>query len=420
MIEMEKVGRQARAASKTLALISAKQKNQALEEMASALLRKQAEIIAANQVDVAGARDHGLSEAMVDRLVITPERLVSIVADLRHVAQLEDPVGEKFEQRTLDNGLLLYKQRVPVGVLGVIYESRPNVTVDITGLALKSGNAAILRGGSETIHTNRILVDIIRAQLEDCGLPVDAIQFIDSPDRDLIAQLLRMYEYVDLIIPRGGAGLHKYCRENSLIPVIVGGIGICHLYVDQTADLQNSLDIIHNAKVQRPSVCNALDTVLVDQRVAAEFLPQLVERMAAAGVRLVVTENTIDYLSSPYTSKIEPAGPEDFDREWLSLVMGIKVVSGLEEAMQHIQDHSTFHSDGILTRDPQAMERFVNTIDSAVVYVNASTRFTDGAQFGLGAEVAVSTQKVHARGPMALRELTSYKWVVIGTGQIRK
>ena len=308
---------------------------------------------------------------------------------------------------------------MPIGVLGVIYEARPNVTIDITSLALKSGNAAILRGGSETIRSNRELVTLIRETLDEHGISEDTIQFIDSPDRALVQEMLRLYDDIDLIIPRGGAGLHKFCKENSLIPVIVGGMGICHLYVDETADLEKALEIIYNAKVQRPSVCNALDTLLVNQAIAADFLPRVITKLEPARVKFKIADDSVSFLNPDSAHGIELAGRDDFDTEWMSLILGLRVVNNLEEAIEHIAVHSTAHSDGILSQNSAAQQQFVNQVDSAAVYVNASTRFTDGAQFGLGAEVAISTQKVHARGPMALEELTSYKWVVWGDGQVR-
>jgi glutamate-5-semialdehyde dehydrogenase len=333
------------------------------------------------------------------------------------VANLPDPVGDVFEAGTLPNGLQVRKQRVPVGVLGVIYEARPNVTVDVAGLALKSGNAVILRGGSETLCSNRALVASLQRALAASGIPADAIQFIDSPDRALVLELLHLKDHVDMIIPRGGAGLHEFCRENSHIPVITGGIGICHLFVDDTADQEAALRIIHNAKTQRPSVCNALDTALVHRAIAPEFLPRLVEHLASAGVTFRAEPVAASLLNH---ASVSPAGPNDFDTEWLSLVLGLKVVDGLAEAMEHIATHSTAHSDGILTRTDANAQRFIAEVDSAAVYVNASTRFTDGAELGLGAEVAISTQRLHARGPMALRELTTYKWVIIGENHVRQ
>jgi glutamate-5-semialdehyde dehydrogenase len=306
----------------------------------------------------------------------------------------------------------------------VIYEARPNVTLDVAGLALKTGNAVILRGGSETLRTNRELVGVIRRVLQDCDLPEDAVQFIDDPDRARVMELLQMYEYVDMLIPRGGASLHQFCRENSRIPVITGGIGICHLFVDESADLGAALKVLYNAKTQRPTVCNALDTALVHRSVAAKFLPQLVADLEPAGVTFRADESAVpfllrDDLERGLPASLSPARPGDFDTEWLSLVLGLKVVDGIDEAIEHITIHSTQHSDGILTRDEANARRFIAEVDSAAVYVNASTRFTDGSQLGLGAEVAISTQRLHARGPMALRELTTYKWVVQGDYTIR-
>jgi glutamate-5-semialdehyde dehydrogenase len=418
-MEVHNIARQARAASKKLALVSAETKNAVLMTLAQKLMSQQSAVLAANAADIKDARQNGLSDALIDRLLLTPERLEGIARDVEHVAALPDPIGQIFAERTLENGLKLYKQRVPIGVLGVIYEARPNVTIDITSLALKSGNAAILRGGSETIRSNRELVALIRETLDEHGISEDTIQFIDSPDRALVQEMLRLYDDIDLIIPRGGAGLHKFCKENSLIPVIVGGMGICHLYVDETADQEKALEIIYNAKVQRPSVCNALDTLLVNQAIAADFLPRVITRLEPARVKFKIAADSVAYLKLDDAHGIELAGRDDFDTEWMSLILGLRVVNNLEEAIAHIAVHSTAHSDGILSQNSDAQQQFVNQVDSAAVYVNASTRFTDGAQFGLGAEVAISTQKVHARGPMALEELTSYKWVVWGDGQVR-
>jgi glutamate-5-semialdehyde dehydrogenase len=331
---------------------------------------------------------------------------------------LPDPVGEVIEGRVLPNGLQLSQRRTPIGVLGVIYEARPNVTVDIATLALKTGNAVILRGGSETLRSNLTLVDVIREALSRTDIPLDAVQYISNPDRALVAELLRLDAYVDMIIPRGGAGLHKLCRQKSTIPVITGGLGICHLYVEPSADLTGAVNVIENAKVQRPSVCNALDTLLVHRDVAAEFLPMVAARLGTLGVELRAADAAWELLSG--SECVVEAGPDDFDQEWLALILGIKVVDGLDEAIAHIQAHSTGHSDGILTNDWQHATRFVNEIDSSAVFVNASTRFNDGGQFGLGAEVAISTQKLHARGPMGLKELTTYKWVVYGDMHVRK
>jgi glutamate-5-semialdehyde dehydrogenase len=348
--------------------------------------------------------------------MLNASRLADIADSLRIVANLPDPVGERFDAETLPNGLQVHKQRVPLGVIGVIYEARPNVTVDVAGLALKSGNAVVLRGGSETLNSNRALTASLQHALMQSGVPIEAIQFIDSADRALVLELLHLKDYVDMIIPRGGAGLHEFCRENSHIPVITGGIGICHLFVDDTADQDAALRIIHNAKTQRPSVCNALDTVLVHRAIAQGFLPRVVEHLAPAGVTFRAEPAAASMLRH---DTVSPSGTDDFDTEWLSLVLGLKVVDGLDEAIEHIAAHSTAHSDGILTRTNANAQRFIAEVDSAAVYVNASTRFTDGTELGLGAEVAVSTQRLHARGPMALRELTTYKWVIVGENHVR-
>ena len=418
------MGKQARRAAQSLAGAETVQKNSALTTLAEQLLAQSAVILAANAQDVAESQAAGLAPSMLDRLTLNPARLEGIVSELRQTISLPDPVRETFEQATLPNGLKIHKQRVPLGVIGVIYEARPNVTVDVAGLALKSGNAVILRGGSETLRTNRALVTIIRSALEEHGLPQAAVQFIDSPDRALVLELLQLHEYVDIIIPRGGAGLHAFCRENSRIPVITGGTGICHIFVDASADLKAALPVIHNAKTQRPSVCNSLDTLLVHRAVAADFLPRVVEYLGKAGVTFRADPAALETLraSGPggLPAFVQPAGPQDFDTEWMSLVLGLKVVDGLEEAIRHTNAHSLGHSDSILTADDGNALTWINEVDSAAVYVNASTRFTDGNQFGLGAEVAVSTQRLHARGPMALRELTTYKWVVVGDYHVRQ
>ena len=413
LIEM---GQQAKRAARTLARLTTDRKNAALQCLADALLADRDAILAANATDVESGQADGLPASSIDRLTLDESRLAGIADSLRQVASLPDPVGEIFDKETLPNGLQVRKQRVPLGVLGVIYEARPNVTVDVAGLALKSGNAVILRGGSETLRSNRALVTTLQGALTRSGVTSDGVQFIDSPDRARVLELLHLRDYVDMIIPRGGAGLHEFCRENSHIPVITGGIGICHLFVDESADPEAALRILHNAKTQRPSVCNALDTVLVHRKIAQGFLPRLVEHLAPAGVTFRAEPQAAGMLSH---ASVTPAGEKDFDTEWLSLVLGLKVVEGLNEAMDHIAAHSTGHSDGILTRTEEHARRFIAEVDSAAVYVNASTRFTDGSELGLGAEVAISTQRLHARGPMALRELTTYKWVIVGDGHVR-
>lgn len=416
-MSMKEMGQRARAAARPLARATADQKNAALAALSDRLMADRVEILAANAKDVNAAQADKLSPAMLDRLTLDESRLAGMASDLRNVAALPDPVGEIFDATTLPNGLALHKRRVPIGVLGVIYEARPNVTVDVAGLALKTGNAVILRGGSETLSSNRALAAVIRRALTDSHLPADAVQFVDDADRARVTELLTLDEYVDMIIPRGGANLHRFCREHSHIPVITGGIGICHLFVDESADLDAALNVIYNAKVQRPTVCNALDTALVHRTVAAGFLPRLVNHLGTAGVTFRADASAQPF--TPADPRVAPAGADDFDTEWLALILGIKVVGSLDEAITHIVAHSTGHSDGILTRDDAHAARFVAEVDSAAVYVNASTRFTDGGQFGLGAEVAISTQRLHARGPMGLRELTTYKWVIIGAGHVR-
>jgi len=419
-IDLEAMGQAARKASRQLATLTSQQKNNALLAIAAELEMNAAAILAANNEDIERGRANGLTPALLDRLLLNEKRLAGLVADTRRIVDLPDPVGEEFEARLLPNGLRLSKRRIPVGVLGVIYEARPNVTIDIATLCLKTGNAAILRGGSETLCSNIALVELIQTALTKVGLPPASVQAITDPDRALVRQLLRLDQYVDMLIPRGGASLHRLCRDESSIPVITGGMGICHVFVDESADQVRAVDIIENSKVQRPSVCNALDTLLVHEKVAAEFLPLAAARLAQHHVELRATTEALAILqNSSHGATVLPAGPEDFDQEWLALILGIKVVKGLDEAINHIQQHSTEHSDAILTNDWHNATRFVNEINSSAVFVNASTRFNDGGQFGLGAEVAVSTQKLHARGPMGLTELTTYKWICLGDGHIR-
>ena len=417
---LDQMGRRAKEAASRLAVLSTHKKNEALASIADAIERKSSTILSENSADIRDARDAGLSQALIDRLLLNEDRLQALAADARKIASLPDPVGTDISSRVLPNGLRLIKRRVPIGVLGVIYEARPNVTIDIATLCLKTGNAVILRGGSETLRSNLALTDVIRDALDALDLPTDAVQYIDNPDRSLVTKLLQLDDYVDMIVPRGGSRLHELCRKQSTIPVITGGIGICHIFVDESADLERAVDIIENAKVQRPSVCNALDTLLVHRAVAARVLPAVVERLSASGVEFRVDEEAAALLTSMgHGDGVKEAGPQDFDQEWLSLVLGVRIVNDIDDAIAHIRSHSTEHSDSILTNDHSHADRFVAEVNSAAVYVNASTRFTDGGQFGLGAEVAVSTQKLHARGPMGLEELTTYKWIIFGTGHVR-
>ncbi|MDZ4771149.1 MAG: glutamate-5-semialdehyde dehydrogenase, partial [Chloroflexota bacterium] len=364
-----------------------------------------------------------LGAHLIDRMSLEGGRLAAIAADVRQVASLPDPVGDQFAARTLPNGLRIRKQRTPIGVIGVIYEARPNVTADVIALTLKSGNAVILRGGKEILRSTTAMVEAMRAALHTPEFadvfPSDAIQCIDDPDRRYITELLRLDQYVDMIIPRGGAALHRLCRDNATIPVITGGIGVCHAFIDATANAAHALDIVHNGKTQRPSVCNTLDTLLVHEAIAADFLPRAATRLAASGVVFKAESRAGAILEGVPGLDVTPAGADDFDTEWMALIMGVKVVSGLDEALDHIRDHGTGHSEVIVTEDAAHAERFTTGVDASAVFVNASTRFNDGGQLGLGAEIAVSTQKLHARGPMALEELTTYKWVVVGDGHVR-
>jgi len=411
------LGKQAKAAARTLAQVQNTQKNHALRAIAESIRARADDILAANAKDIGTSRELGLSESLIDRLRLTRQRVENIAADVMKVANLPDPVGEEFDGRVLDNGLRISKRRIPIGVIGVIYESRPNVTVDIAALALKSGNAAILRGGKESRRSNRAFADAVATGCVQAGLPEHAIQLVHSTDRELVKRMLRANQYIDMIIPRGGASLHQFAIENATVPVITGGIGIVHLYVDKAADPAKVTPIAVNAKVQRPSVCNALDTLLIHKDVAESLLPEIANAWAEHGVELRCGPRAFDILHG--YANVVPAGADDFDTEFLSLVAAVKIVASLDEALDHIYTHSTKHSEAIITEDYTAAMRFVNELDSAAVFVNASTRFNDGGQFGLGAEVAISTQRLHARGPMGLQELTTYKWVVLGNGQIR-
>lgn len=415
---LEQMGIAAKAASWQLALLSSREKNQVLEKIADYLEAQTDVILRANAEDLAEARANGLSEAMLDRLALTPARLSGIASDVRQVCNLADPVGQVIDGGLLDSGLRIERRRVPLGVIGVIYEARPNVTVDVASLCLKTGNAAILRGGKETWRTNAATVRVIQQALQECGLPAAAVQAIESPDRALVGEMLKMDKYIDMLIPRGGAGLHKLCREQSTIPVITGGIGVCHIFVDETAEIAPALKIIVNAKTQRPSTCNTVETLLVHRNIADTFLPALSKQMAESGVTLHAAPSALPALQNG-PAKVEPVKAEQYDDEYLSLDLNVKVVADMDEAIAHIREHGTQHSDAILTRTLRNANRFINEVDSSAVYVNASTRFTDGGQFGLGAEVAVSTQKLHARGPMGLEALTTYKWIGFGDDTIR-
>ena len=381
---LEQMGIAAKAASWQLALLSSREKNQVLEKIADYLEAQTDDILRANAEDLAEARANGLSEAMLDRLALTPARLSGIANDVRQVCNLADPVGQVIDGGLLDSGLRIERRRVPLGVIGVIYEARPNVTVDVASLCLKTGNAAILRGGKETWRTNAATVKVIQQALQECGLPAAAVQAIESPDRALVGEMLKMDKYIDMLIPRGGAGLHKLCREQSTIPVITGGIGVCHIFVDETAEIAPALKIIVNAKTQRPSTCNTVETLLVHRNIADTFLPALSKQMAESGVTLHAAPSALPALQNG-PAKVEPVKAEQYDDEYLSLDLNVKVVADMDEAIAHIREHGTQHSDAILTRTLRNANRFINEVDSSAVYVNASTRLTDGGQFGLGA-----------------------------------
>jgi len=417
--ELEAKGKAAKAASRKLAYLSAEVKNKALANISEDLIAKKNEILAANQTDCKEAKASGMDAAMLDRLVLSSSRLEAIAQDVLAVAALPDPVGEVFDMRTMPNGLLLGRKRVPLGVIGAIYESRPNVTIDISALCLKSGNAVILRGGKEAIHSNSALVSVVQEAATRAGVPEGTVQFVENTDRTLVNHLLKMNNVVDLIIPRGGEGLIKFISENATMPVISGGIGVCHTYVDKSADVAKAVPIAFNAKVQRPTVCNALDTLLVHAEVAEYCLPLVAAEWAKAGVEMHCDERALSILKQSPSLKLVPAIDKDWGKEFLSLVAAVKVVDSLDEALEHIERYGSGHSEAIITEDYSAARRFLNEVDAACVYVNASTRFTDGGQFGLGAEVGISTQKMHARGPLGVKELTTYKWIIFGNGQVR-
>ncbi len=416
-IDLEQIGRQARGAARQLAGLSTAARNEALLVLAAVLLEQHESILAANGEDVAAARAVGTSAALIDRMLLTPARLEAIAADVRSVASLPDPVGTIFDQSELPNGLQAHKRRTPLGVIGVIYEARPNVTVDIAAICLKTGNAAILRGGSEIAASVAAITAAISTALAQAGLPPAAVQSITDSDRELVRGLLRLDRYVDMIIPRGGAGLHRFCLENATIPVITGGIGVVHLFVEASADLERAVPVIYNAKVQRPSVCNALDTLLVQREVAPALLPQVAASLGPAGVELRCDDESLAILADAPGATgwhISPAGPSDFGTEFTALILSIKVVADLDEALAVIDAYGSGHTEAILTANAEAAARFTREVDASAVFVNASTRFNDGGQLGLGAEVAVSTQKLHWRGPMGLEALTTFKWVAEG------
>lgn len=405
----------ARSAKKSINTASTALKNQALEAMASQLLKATEAILVANQIDMEAARGK-ISEVMLDRLFLDQERIAGMAQGIRALIDLSDPIGEVLDTEVLENGLEIQKVRVAMGVIGIIYESRPNVTSDAAALAIKSGNAVVLRTGKDAFHSAQAIVTALKAGLEEAGLNPDLLQLIQDTSRASSLAMMKAKGYLDLLIPRGGAGLIQAVVENAIVPVIETGTGIVHVYVDKEADFQKALAIIENAKTSRPSVCNAMEVLLVDRAIASDFLPLVKERLVddrERSVELRLDEQAQDIISGT------AAQEQDFDTEFLDYILAVKVVDGVEEAVDHIEAHSTHHSDAIVTENSETAAYFTQQVDSAAVYVNASTRFTDGGQFGLGCEMGISTQKLHARGPMGLREMTSYKYIVSGNGQVR-
>ena len=401
----------AKKASGALACMGENEKNKALLAMADALIAGADYIIAENEKDVAAAKERSTPEAMIDRLSLTQKRIEGMAQGLRDVAALHDPVGEVIHTTLRPNGLSIGKQRVPLGVIGIIYEARPNVTSDAAGLCLKTGNAVVLRGGSDAIHSNIAVVSVLREAAEKIGFPADAIQLIDDTSREAATYMMSLNGVIDVLIPRGGAGLIQSVVKNATIPVIETGTGNCHIYIDERADIDMGVEIIFNAKTSRPSVCNAAESLLVHEAVAAEFLPKMAKRLS--NVELRGCEKTRAIISA------KPATEEDYYTEFLDYILSVKVVNSLDEAIDHINTYGTRHSEAIVTKDYANAEKFLTRVDAAAVYVNASTRFTDGGEFGFGAEIGISTQKLHARGPMGLEELTTYKYIIRGNGQVR-
>ncbi|QEH08377.1 glutamate-5-semialdehyde dehydrogenase [Histophilus somni] len=418
-MSLKEMGKNAKQAATILAQLSQQQKNTALQIIAEQLELQSDKILVENAKDIQLAKENGLSDAIIDRLLLTKERINSIAKDVRHIISLSDPIGQIIDGGILESGTKLERVRVPLGVIGVIYEARPNVTVDVATLCLKTSNAVILRGGKETNYSNKILVKVIQDALEQTGLPKNAVQAITDPDRNFVLELLKLDKYVDMIIPRGGAGLHEFCKQNSTIPVIIGGVGVCHVFVEESAEQDKALAVIDNAKTQRPSTCNTLETLLVQESIATEFLPKLVAHLKHKNVKYHADPTALSILEKQ-NAEVSIVQEQQLRQEWGSLDLNVVVVKDIQQAIAHITEYGTQHSEAILTSSPRLAHQFVSLVDAAAVYVNASTRFTDGGQFGLGAEVAVSTQKLHARGPMGLEALTTYKWVCSGDYTVRQ
>jgi glutamate-5-semialdehyde dehydrogenase len=410
----------ASAASRKLASTSTEVKNAALHAIADAIEENRQSILRANEQDLEAAKRDGLDFHMMDRMTLTNARVKDMADAARNIAALEDPIGEILEKREMPNGLDITRVRVPLGVIGVIYESRPNVTIDIATLCLKSGNGVVLRGGKECILTNTVMAGIVKNAIESAGIPRDVVQFVESTDRALVKEMLEMDDAIDLMIPRGSAELVNFVGQNAKMPAITGGVGVCHTYVDADANLDDALNIVVNAKAKRPTVCNAMDTLLVHQGVAREFLPKLATEFGVHDVELRADGRAMSVLGALSDGgKVTPAQSDDFGMEFLALIAAVKIVDSMDDAMEHIAEFGSKHSEAIISENKEAIERFLNEVDSGAVFANTSTYFNDGAQFGLGAEVAISTNKLHARGPMGLKEITTYKWKVRGQGQVR-
>ena len=414
MSELIEIGKKARKAAGQLAHLNTEQKNRVLLLVADLLEQYSAGILEANAVDLEQGKEMGLKGAIVDRLTLSGERISGIAEGLREVVQLEDPIGEIEQMKKRPNGLLIGKKRVPLGVVGVIYESRPNVTADVAGLCIKTGNVCVLRGGKEAFHSNNAIVQIFHEAIENCGLDPNMVQLVQDTTRESAMAMMKLNEYLDILIPRGGAGLIQAVVQNSTVPVIETGVGNCHIYVDDAADPEKAVSIVHNAKTHRPGVCNAAESLLVHEKVAAQVLPEIGKALAGAGVEIRGDDLTCTLIPGS-----EPATEEDWATEYLDLVISSKVVGSVEEAVDHINRYGSMHSESIVTENYSHAQYFLDRVDAAAVYVNASTRFTDGFEFGYGAEIGISTQKLHARGPMGLKELTTSKYVIYGSGQIR-
>lgn len=415
MSNLVEMGKKAKAAAVVLATLSTPKKNKALLASADALLAAQAEILAANKADVDAALENGIKGAFIDRLTLTEARLADMADGLRQVAKLDDPVGEVLSMKTLDNGLVVGQKRVPMGVIGIIFEARPNVTADAFGLCLKAGSAVILRGGKEAFRTNQATVKALRSALAAEGLPEDCVQMVPDISRETANEMMRLNGYLDVLIPRGGAGLINSVVQNSTVPVIQTGVGNCHVYVDESADLEKAVKIVINAKTQRPGVCNACESLLVHEKIAEAFLPAIGKALQEKQVEIRGDEATQKLVDGSVA-----ATEEDWGTEYADYIISARVVKDMDEAIEHIRKYSTGHSEAIVTENYTNAQRFLNEVDAAAVYVNASTRFTDGGQFGFGAEIGISTQKLHARGPMGLKELTTMKYIIYGDGQIRE